>query len=283
MNNVTRSIRHWLAPLGLAFFVSACSDAPEAYVAEGVVGELQFQVAYLPMSPNQTDVRTTERVSGLVDHLEKQLSTTFDGSEVKRINTWHSTEPMVLTRELEDFVRASLEANEVTAGGLALFSVAAGQAATEPLTALLLVDNHQLRKTEPSLQLEFDSLLSGFVVDRIAILMSQMGIVQYQITVNGQRRTRGYHRLTMLGSTMLWEVPTGSMPRNFALGYAVADDGSNVYVMNKSAIHASALAQWLATMDTAQALIVAERLDLAIEINQHVNGGVKRYNSSAFP
>lgn len=283
MNNVTRSIRHWLAPLGLAFFVSACSDTPEAHVAEGVVGELQFQVAYLPVSPNQTELRTTERISGLVDHLEKQLSTTYVGSEVVRINKWHSTEAMVLTRELEDFVRAALEANEITEGSLALFSDTAGQPVSMALDALLLVDNHQLRKIEPGLQLEFDSLLSGFVVDRVTILMGQMGIEQYQITINGQSRTRGHHRLTMLEPTMLGSEPTGAKPRNFALGYAITSDGSQVFVMSKTAILASALAQWLATMDTAQALIVAERLELAVEIIQHVNGDVKRYNSSAFP
>ncbi|MCO4320332.1 FAD:protein FMN transferase [Aliidiomarina quisquiliarum] len=283
MNNVTRSIRYWLAPLGLAFFVSACSDAPEAHLAAGEVGELQFQVAYLPVSPNQTEVRTAERIGSLVGHLEKQLSTTYAGSEVARINNWHSTEAMVLTRELEDFVRASLEANEVTAGDLALFSVAAGQAATEPLNALLLVDNHQLRKTEPSLQLEFDSLLSGFVVDRVAILMGQMGIEQYRITINGQSRTRGHHRLEMLKPTMLGSEPTGAKPRNFALGYAITPNGSQVFVLNKTTILASALAQWLAMMEPQQALIVAEQLDLPIVINQHVNGAVKRYNSSAFP
>ncbi len=277
MNSVTRSTRYWLAPLGLAFFFSACSETPEVHFSKGDVGELQFQVAYVPISPNQTEVRMRERVRGLVEHLEHQLSTAYEGSEVVRINQWHSTEVMVLTRELEDFVRAGLEANELTEGGLPLFSWPAGastRAAGEPL---LQVENHQLVKRAPGVQITFDSLLSGFVVDRIVILMGQMGIEHYQVTVNGQRRARGHHRLTMLGSEA-----TGSKPRNFALGYSVAADGSGFYVIGKTTLQASAIAQWLATMTRSEALITAERLNLAVSIHVHENGTLKRYTSRAF-
>lgn len=282
MNNVTRSIRNWLAPLGLAFFVSACSETPQVHYAEGDLGKLQFQVAYMPSSPNQTEARMVARVSSLVGHLEQQLSTSNEGSEVVRINKLQSTEAMVLTRDLEDFVRAGLDANSITEGGLTLFTEVDSHSlfATPLVTAIpqVSVENHQLKKLAPGVQLAFDPLLSGFVADRLAILMGQMGIEHYQITVNGQRRAQGKQRfMDQLSHTV------DGLSRNHALGHAVCRDGSDIYVLSTTAIQASAVAQWLATMAPTEALIVAERLNLAVDIYQHVNGNVTRYNSSAFP
>ena len=252
------------------------------HYAEGDLGKLQFQVAYMPSTPNQTEARMVSRVSSLVGHLEHQFSTTNEGSEVVRINKWHSTEAMVLTRDLEDFVRAGLDANSITEGGLTLFTEVDSQSAfvTPLVTAKpqVSVENHQLKKLTPGIQLAFDSLLSGFVADRLAILMGQMGIEDYQITVNGQRRAQGKQRfMEQLTHTI------AGMSRSHALGHAVCADGSDIYVLSATAIQASAVAQWLATMVPADALLVAERLNLAVDIHQHVNGSVTRYNSSAFP
>lgn len=279
MNNVTRSMRNWLAPLGLAFFVSACSDVHEVHYAEGETGELQFQIAYMPTGPNQTEVRMRERARGLVEYLEHQLSTAYEGSEVVRINQWHSTEAMVLTRDLEDFVLAGLEANVLTEGGLNLFSNAEVTGVDALKRPLMQIENHQLRKVAADVRLEFDSLLSGFVVDRLAILMSQMGIDQYQITVNGQRRSRRFPGINQTDGPEATDVAA----RKYALGCASYVDGTEVYVLGKTTLQASALAQWLATMTVSEALITAERLNLAVDIHSRENGSVKRYNSSAFP
>jgi len=279
VNNVTRSMRNWLAPLGLAFFVSACSDVHEVHYAEGETGELQFQIAYMPTGLNQTEVRMRERARGLVEYLERQLSTSYEGSEIVRVNQWHSTEAMVLTRDLEDFVLAGLEANILTEGGLDLFSTTGAANVGAMQKPLVQIENHQLKKSTPDVQLEFDGLLSGFVADRLVILMSQMGIDHYQITVNGQRRSRRFPGANQTDAPEATDVAV----RKYALGYAAGNDEFDVYVLGKTALQTSAIAQWLATMTVPEALITADRLDLGINIHSHENGTVKRYNSKAFP
>lgn len=276
MNSVTRSLKYWLAPLGLAFFVSACSQKTEVHYAVGEAGELQFQVAYVPINPNQTEGRMRERVSGLVGYLEQQFSTLSVNSELSRLNQWESNEPMVLTRELGEYVRSALDIHQLTEGNLPLFS--------EPLASLpyvVQVDNYQVYKKSP-VYFSLDSLLSGFIVDRVGVLMQQMGIEYYEITINEQRLSR--RLTTVTAAEILGKEPMGSEQtllntKHYALGSAACADGNELYVVGKTTMQASALAQWLAGMNRAEAIQMAERLNLVLAIEDHESSTMKRYNS----
>lgn len=273
--------KKWLALLGLAIFLSACSKTPELLVAQGTAGELQFQVVYIPVTPNQTERRVAERVESLLTHLEQQLSSTHAESEITRVNNWANTNALVLTRDLEEFIRVGLSVGALTSHDLPLFEPASAE-----LLPGVIVENHRLTKTKPSIQLSFDSLISGFSVDRIAVMMRQMGVVNYQITVNNQRRSKRFRFTPVMqdihaGQRFL-DVEEAINARSYALGFAKGPGNSEVYVVYSSAAHASGLAQWLAGMPVAEALIMADRLNLAVSIHSDANDSVTRYNSAAF-
>lgn len=273
--------KKWLALLGLAIFLSACTKAPEYSIAQGRAGELQFQVVYLPVTSNQTERRVVERVHSLLTHLEQQLSSENAESEVARVNNWAQSSALVLTRDLEEFIRVGMSVDMLTEHGLSLFQ----KASQSPLPHVF-VENHRLIKTDPSLKLTFDALISGYAVDRIAVMMRQMGVVNYQITVNNQRRSKRFRVMSLANDIhagqRIMDVEHDINARSYSLGFARGLQGAEVYVVYHSAAHASGLAQWLANMPVAEALVTADRLNLAVSIHSDANNSVTRYNSAAF-
>ncbi|MCC5855507.1 MAG: FAD:protein FMN transferase [Idiomarina sp.] len=272
---VLTQCKKWLAPLGLAVFVSACSELPPPEAIDGEVRELRFQVEWVPAHPNQTPARLRERVKGVVDHLEQQFSSEFENSEVSRLNRWESTEPLVLTRELEDFLRIGLQAYDMTDGHLPVFTNGTSQSAP-----LVRVENHLARKSAADVKVDMNLLLEGYIVDRIADLMEQMSIQHYRISVNQQVRVRGQQR-----KKTPWLVADSVekfVVRDRAIGQISVNDSTDVLVIHRSAATANALSYWLSSLAAEEAIAQAERLRIPVVIEIRENGVATRYTSRAF-
>jgi len=276
---VVKLYRKWLAPSGLAFFLAllltACGPSQEVRVVQGQVGEMLFQVHYLPVNANQTESRVQGRMEGLIAHLEQQFSSTLPDSQISRLNQWDSTQPVVLTRELEEFIFAGLGAYELSGGELPILSV---EDQGEPSIQLR---NHQLFKSSRNVQVNMDIVLQGFIVDRLAHLMDLMSIEHYQVSLNGQVRASGFNLEREPWVTRVANAGDFGL-KNQALGWSNTPKGELVIVVHDTAASASALSFWLAQMNVEEALQKAERLNIPVDILVDENGASKSYTSTAF-
>ncbi|WP_113906531.1 FAD:protein FMN transferase [Aliidiomarina celeris] len=257
MRLISCQVMKWLAPLGLAVFASACTEMPEPRIAQGQVRDLQFNVVYVTANSNQTEARVSERVRGLVEHIELQFSSEYENSEVNKVNLWRSTEPMVLTRELEAYLTTGVELYLLTQGELSLFSEGGSNSAP------IRIQNHQLVKADRNVTLNYDMLLHGFMVDRVAELMELMSVEHYDIEINGQRR--------------VGHVEKRQLQHVAQSATRFAENGTNLVVTHESAAMASALSAWLASMSEQDARATTARLGLPAAIGQGENGAATRY------
>lgn len=287
---VLTHFKNWLAPLGLAFLFSACSEPVSLQEAKGQVAGLSFQVHYAPVSANQTEARVNEQIFGLIAYLEQQFSVASVSSDLIKINQWLENDGFLLTRELEDYIRAGIAADELTESRLPLYSLK-GEPIDEAMRKKWLseglrvpfvwVHNHHLFKRVPEISLNYDLLLAGFILDRVGILMGQMGIQYFHIEVANQHLfSRPFLKRSQTELPVL--TPTGKRP---ALGAAPCQFAPDcfVYSLSDNGLNALAFTQWMARLNVKDALVTAERLNVPILIEIHENNSVQRYTSRTYP
>lgn len=203
--------RIWLALLGLAFFVS-CTHAPQQLSVNGETMGTTYSIRYVTANPKHSPDWIKERVDGVLEQVNSQMSTYDPESELSLFNAKQTTEPVVISRALEVVVRRALEIADET-GGVLDVTVGPlvnlwgfgpnGRAVETPTPAdilavrdqvgyrLLHVDNHQLRKDVPDLYVDLSTIAKGYGVDRVALLLEQMEIHNYLVEIGGEMRTKG--------------------------------------------------------------------------------------------
>ncbi|MDN7124667.1 FAD:protein FMN transferase [Pseudidiomarina sp. 1APP75-32.1] len=201
----------WLALVGLAFFVS-CSHAPQQVAVSGDTMGTTYHIRYVSANPRHDAEKVKERVDGLLEQINSQMSTYDPQSELSLFNKKQTTEPVVISRSLEQVVRRSLEIAEQTDG---LLDVTVGPIVNlwsfgpeqrpervpsdeELATALaqtgyqhLTVENHQLQKHVPGLYVDLSTIAKGYAVDRVARLLEQMEIQNYLVEIGGEMIMKG--------------------------------------------------------------------------------------------
>ncbi|RUO30466.1 FAD:protein FMN transferase [Aliidiomarina sanyensis] len=268
----------WLAPLGLAFFVSACSNSAEMETLQGEVMGFEYELMYLPAHPNHTESRISQRVQGIMQYVGMQFSVTHPHSEIARFNEWRSTEPLVLTRELEGLLRQGLQLHEVSNGEIQLFV-----SEREAETPRVYIRNHQIVKSDPSVQVDLDGLLRGHMADRIADIFDLMNIQQYSVRVGQDYRVRAGKRGRQRPALTWDEVPDLSLQvREGAVSTRTTETGDFVIVLHESAAISEALTRWFAGGDYERALATTEQHGIAAAVFVREDSGITRYNNAAF-
>ncbi|WP_244441634.1 FAD:protein FMN transferase [Pseudidiomarina atlantica] len=201
----------WLALVGLAFFVS-CTHAPQQLSVQGDTMGTTYHIRYVTADPRHDSEQLQERVDGLLAQINSQMSTYDPQSELSRFNSKLTTEPVVVSRSLENVVARALAIAEetdglldVTVGPLVnLWSFGPQQRPESVPTAVeleaamkmtgyrhLTVENHQLQKSIPELYVDLSTIAKGYAVDRVARLLEQMEIQNYLVEIGGEMRIKG--------------------------------------------------------------------------------------------
>ncbi|WP_417659753.1 FAD:protein FMN transferase [Pseudidiomarina sp.] len=209
--NVSLILRVWLALFGLAFFVS-CTHVPQQLSVSGETMGTTYHIRYVTANPNHSPERVKERVDGVLQQINSQMSTYDPNSELSVFNSRQTTEPVVVSRALETVVRRALEIGaetdgllDVTVGPLVnLWGFGPlGRPETVPTEAelnavrdqvgyqYLSVENHQLTKAVPDLYVDLSTIAKGYGVDRVALLLEQMEIKNYLVEIGGEMRMKG--------------------------------------------------------------------------------------------
>ncbi len=326
--------RIWLALVGLAFFVS-CSQAPELRAINGQTMGTTYNIRYVSGNPRHDTENLKERVDGLLAQINSQMSTYDPESELSLFNQRRTTEPVVISRALEQVVRRALEIAEETDGLLDITvgplvnlwgfgpqarpNVIPTQAELRDARAKvgyqhLQVDNHQLRKAVPDLYVDLSTIAKGYGVDRVALLLEQMGIHNYLVEIGGEMRMKGnkpgdqpWRIAVEKPVTTERAVQRTIEPGNHAV--ATSGDYRNYYeeqgrryshiidpttgepiqhnlvsvtVLTDTAMDADAYATALTVMGPERALAFAEQKQLAVLLIVRENDAFKEYTSTAF-
>ncbi|RUO67248.1 FAD:protein FMN transferase [Idiomarina ramblicola] len=201
----------WLALMGLAFLVS-CSDSPEKITFSDSTMGTTYSVTLYTKDPRHNKDEIKRKVDIVLERVNAQMSTYDPESELSQFNQFESTEPMVISRDLERVVTRALEIAEQTDGALDItigplvnlwgFGPQArpeNEPSESELEAVrkrtgyqkLRVQNHQLIKDESGMYVDLSTIAKGYGVDRVGHLLDQLRIKQYLVEIGGEVVAKG--------------------------------------------------------------------------------------------
>ncbi|TRW49308.1 hypothetical protein FM042_00065 [Aliidiomarina halalkaliphila] len=279
--NLGKTYTKWLALLGLAFFVSGCSDTSETEQIAGQVLGYDYHVEFLPAHPNHTEARVIQRVQGILQYVATQYSVAYPQSEVERFNQWRSTESFVLTRELEGLLRQSLYLHDLSDGEIQMF-----HSDVHDNRAPVRIYNHQIVKADETVSVNLEGMLQGHMADRIADILDLMNVQTYRISIDNHlrvrspKRGRGYQRIAFPSLDDFYiDIRDG------AVSSGIPEQDSPIekaIVIHDNAAMAQALAEWFANTPVDKAMAVANANDLSMIVFVREDSGLTRYTSRAF-
>jgi len=211
-----KSVSHWLALIGLAFFVSSCAKViPQLAEVQGNTMGTYYQVKYVLNADQQGDSRFSLKTikSEIEERLElvnDQMSTYRPESELSRFNRAEkSLEVSAATRKV---IEASLRlfeqskgAFDVTVGPLVnLWGFGPDKKADKIPSAELIaekqktvgsqylsVNGNTISKAIPELYVDLSAIAKGYGVDVIAAYLQEIGINNYLVDIGGELSLQG--------------------------------------------------------------------------------------------
>ncbi|MFT6141415.1 MAG: thiamine biosynthesis lipoprotein [Psychromonas sp.] len=211
-----KSVSHWLALIGLAFFVSSCAKVdPKTVEVRGNTMGTYYQIKYVLTAEQQGDSLFALKAlqSDIEERLElvnDQMSTYRPDSELSRFNRAEkSLEVSAATRQV---IEASLTlfeqssgAFDVTVGPLVnLWGFGPNKKANKIPSAQLIaekqkivgshylsVNGNTISKEIPELYVDLSAIAKGYGVDVIAAYLQEMGINNYLVDIGGELSLKG--------------------------------------------------------------------------------------------
>jgi len=213
---VINQITKWLALIGLAFFISSCSQSEQKLVIlEGGTMGTYYRVSMvldpaLQENADYTETHLQKEIDKKLERVNDQMSTYRPNSELSRFN--QAQDSLEVSPETAYVIQASLTLFEQSAGA---FDVTVG-----PLVNLwgfgpdkkptkvpsdevikarqqyvgsqyLSIRDNTLYKTIPELYVDLSSIAKGYGVDVVAQYLQEIGINNYLVDIGGELRAKG--------------------------------------------------------------------------------------------
>ena len=210
---MSRSVIKWLALIGLAFFITACSkdQAPSAsmVVIEGATMGTYYRVKVV--TDKITDsVAFQAEIDKRLELVNDQMSTYRPDSELSLFN--QAQQSHVVSADTLKVVKTGIELAQLTQGALDItvgplvnlwgfgpdakpshFPSVEAIAQRKALTGVehLSISGTTLNKAIPELYVDLSSIAKGFGVDQLADYIESLGEQQYLVDVGGELRMKG--------------------------------------------------------------------------------------------
>jgi thiamine biosynthesis lipoprotein len=195
--------------------LSAPQSADEMLVVSGEVWTTTYSVKVVPSAQMPSD---GDGIRAAVDRelmqVEESMSRFKSGSLLDRFNRHESTESFPVTEELAELVQVALDVSSATAGSYDItvaplvrlwgFDAQKGrvigpsqedidEARKRVGYRLLTVEREPpaLRKEVPLLDVDLSSIAKGYGVDRVALVLEEMGYHRYMVEIGGEIRVKG--------------------------------------------------------------------------------------------
>ncbi|MCL1138390.1 FAD:protein FMN transferase [Shewanella pneumatophori] len=207
-----KTLVNWLALIGLAFFISACTKQAEVISLSGNTMGTTYHIKVVP-NERMPDVQLLQAEIDLaLEKVNDQMSTYRPNSELSKFNQ--------MTRN--ENVEVSADTAKVIAEGLALYKTTDGalDITLGPLVNLwgfgpdkrptqiptqqeidearqrtgieaIVLDGNKISKLNPDIYVDLSSIAKGFGVDKIAALLDKYQPVGYLVEIGGEISLRG--------------------------------------------------------------------------------------------
>ncbi|MCK8045738.1 FAD:protein FMN transferase [Shewanella sp. 1CM18E] len=207
-----KTLVNWLALIGLAFFISACTKQAEVISLSGNTMGTTYHIKVVP-NERMPDVQLLQAEIDLaLEKVNDQMSTYRPNSELSKFNQ--------MTRN--ENVEVSADTAKVIAEGLALYKTTDGalDITLGPLVNLwgfgpdkrptqiptqqeidearqrtgieaIVLDGNKISKLNPDIYVDLSSIAKGFGVDKIAALLDKYQPMGYLVEIGGEISLRG--------------------------------------------------------------------------------------------
>ena len=204
------------AALAATLILGGCGGEPDTLELRGQTMGTSYSVRIVaPADASAVSlVLLQQRVATRLEDLENVFSTYRPDSEVSRFNAHPGQEWFGVSPEFLDVLEQAVTVSQLTDGAfdatigplVELWGFGAGEAPRripdrEVLDRLLSDAGFEylqlresppaVRRTRPSVQLDFSAIAKGYAVDRIWELLSEAGLAAYLVDVGGEVRTHG--------------------------------------------------------------------------------------------
>jgi len=148
-----------------------------------------------------------------IDRIENSMSTYIEGTEMWRVNAEAAVKPVVVSRELFDLIRKSLELSEFTEGAFDITYDSVGSkydfhsnerpddaaidAALSKINFKLVeLDESELsvRFLQEGVRINLGGIAKGYTVEKVIELMANAGVAHASVTAGGDTRLLGDRR-----------------------------------------------------------------------------------------
>ncbi|MEZ9596146.1 FAD:protein FMN transferase [Shewanella sp. 10N.261.52.F9] len=207
-----KTLVNWLALIGLAFFISACTKQAEVISLSGNTMGTTYHIKVVPNDKLPDPQLLQAEIDLALEQVNDQMSTYRPNSELSKFNQ--------LTRQ--DKVEVSEDTAKVIAEGLALYKTTDGalDITLGPLVNLwgfgpdkrptqiptqqeidiarertgidaIVVEGNKISKLNPDIYVDLSSIAKGFGVDKIAALLDKYQPMGYLVEIGGEISLRG--------------------------------------------------------------------------------------------
>ncbi len=193
----------------------ACAPAPQQFDGHTMGTTYSITVTRLPESVTRGSLQAV--IDGVLDEVNRHLSTYDPTSEISAFNASRSTDAIVVSPQLRTVVAMAAEVSDASGGAFDItvgplvrawgFGSGQGAASSALDTAPAALDRarestgyqklelpadvHTLRKAAPALELDVDGIAPGYAVDLIAERFEALGVRDYLVELGGELRARG--------------------------------------------------------------------------------------------
>jgi thiamine biosynthesis lipoprotein len=201
----------------LIVLISGCNtktQVPYPFVFAGETEGTTFHIKASKLPANLTADQLQSQIRVLLDKIDGTMSTYKKDSELSRFNQNPSTNWQPVSAELFTVIQEAQKISEfsggafdITVGGLvniwgfgpdpAKFTAPPDALIKEKLSKigykhLSLQDKPlAIKKAVPDLYVDLSAIAKGYAVDRVGLLLEQVGIMDYMVEIGGEVRVKG--------------------------------------------------------------------------------------------
>ncbi|WP_025820886.1 FAD:protein FMN transferase [Shewanella marina] len=209
---MTKTLVNWLTLIGLAFFITACSNQPEQVALSGSTMGTTYHIKYVPNKQTPEPQLLQAQIDLALDQVNDQMSTYRKDSELSRFNQSLYEQSVPVSADTLKVIQEGIKLNGITDGAL---DITLGplvnlwgfgpdkRPTTIPTKAevrraklktgidALHIKGNMISKTNPDLYVDLSSIAKGFGVDKVANILQKYHVSGYLVEIGGELRVKG--------------------------------------------------------------------------------------------
>jgi len=204
---MNKTLLNWLALIGLAFFVSGCTQPAKMLSLSGNTMGTTYHIKVVPNERLPEVNLLQAEIDLALEKINNQMSTYRSDSELSRFNHMGHEETITVSADIAFVIAEGIRLYQVTGGALDItlgplvnlwgfgpdkrpttlpsqVIIAAAKAKTG--IEYLHLKGNKLSKTNPDLYVDLSSIAKGFGVDVVAALLDKYQVSGYLVEVGGE-------------------------------------------------------------------------------------------------